>query len=634
LQPSIAPSSANAGSPANDLGRESSAPCWIWDVLSLLLLAAMVSYFLKISWRKWPDPIVDSGPQLYALWQVSEGAQPYHDFLWNYGPFSLCLNAALFKMFGPGLMVLVAANLVFYALIFAMGYWACRMAWGRLGAFAAMAVFVSVFSFSHLLGVGNYNFVTPYAAEASHGIALMLATVLILGKWCRNKSWKLAFLLGLCGGLATVMKPEFMLAGAVLGMAAIVLRWRHGLRLSLAEILCIAFGIVLPTLGFTLWFARGEPFTQAFIDASQAWWLVLVAHMGEGNIQQVHFIGFDHPSANIWKEVIWCTGAIGVMAVLWLMGRVVNRARVASNYIWDAIVLLVLFGAVVVECVRNPEWFAAVNKGWISVGWCLPGLIAIIFVMVVIRITRGWWASPQMTERNVMALLLVLLAGTMLARMFLFPRIYHFGFFQAALAAMVVSAAMVSELPRWTGEGAVGRFVTAAVCLLVLGWCCGAIAAKSNAIRADQTEAVGQGPDRFYTTTRMIDGTGALVNWAAVRMSSTPTNAEVLVLPEGAMINYLSRRKSPNSTMLRESEEKFVEQLRRNPPEYVVLISREVKEFGLTRYGARGNPGEYLVPWVGENYKSVEWVGGDPLDPDAQVGGVILRLKKDLPAGR
>ncbi|HWF20102.1 MAG TPA: hypothetical protein VG754_12605, partial [Verrucomicrobiae bacterium] len=134
----------SATSSANEVtgARGRSGATWIAEAFSIFLLAAMAVYFLAISWRKWPDPLVDSGPQLYAIWQVSEGARLYHDFLWNYGPFSVCLNAMLFKVFGPGLMVLVTTNLVFYALILVLAYLAFRMAWGRLGAFAALAVFI------------------------------------------------------------------------------------------------------------------------------------------------------------------------------------------------------------------------------------------------------------------------------------------------------------------------------------------------------------------------------------------------------------------------------------------------------------------------------------------------------------
>ena len=117
------------------------------EILGICLLALMAVWFLHESWRKWPDPIIDSGPQWYAIWRVSLGAAPYHDFTWYYGPLSLFFNGLLFKCFGPGMMVLTAANLVVYAAIVSLAWLAFRMAWGSLAAFAALAVFISVFSF-------------------------------------------------------------------------------------------------------------------------------------------------------------------------------------------------------------------------------------------------------------------------------------------------------------------------------------------------------------------------------------------------------------------------------------------------------------------------------------------------------
>ena len=126
------------------------------------------------------------------------------------------------------MMVLVTANLAVYGAIVGLAYLAFRVAWGWLAAFAALAVFISVFSFSILNGVANYNFATPYTHEATHGFLLMLVTAFVMVRWCRKKSRPLALLLGLCGGVAAVLKPEFMLAGGILGAAALLVRRRQG----------------------------------------------------------------------------------------------------------------------------------------------------------------------------------------------------------------------------------------------------------------------------------------------------------------------------------------------------------------------------------------------------------------------
>src|SRR5579862_6752384 len=78
---------------------------WKWEVAGVVVLYLLAAYLLKLSWRKWADPIVDSGTQWYAFWRLSQGAVLYHDILWNYGPLSAYFNAGLFRVFGPGMMV-------------------------------------------------------------------------------------------------------------------------------------------------------------------------------------------------------------------------------------------------------------------------------------------------------------------------------------------------------------------------------------------------------------------------------------------------------------------------------------------------------------------------------------------------
>ena len=592
-----------------------SEPWWA-EGLGIGALGLLVVYFLKISWRKWPDPMVDFGQQCYAVWRLSQGAALYHDFVWNYGPLSICFNAWLFRCFGPGIMVLATANLVIYGLILALAYLAFRRAWGWRGAFAASAVFISVFSFSHLLAVGNYNYATPYAAESTQGMLLILATAFVVVRWYRRPARGPAFWLGLCGGLSAVLKPEFMLAVGVLGIAAGILRWMHRQRVTMAEVALLFAGLLLPTLFFTCWFARVETWKAALIDASQAWWVVLVDRVLSGSGQQQNFSGFDHPWGNALAQLNATLCAVAVVGAIWAVGWFINRP-------WSTLMrvaTIVAAGAVV--------WFTRLDRGWFAVGRCFPGLLLLVLILVGLRLRREVRATGQAEPGTVMALVLVLLAGVMLARMPLFARIYHLGFFQAALAGMVVAAVMVAEVPRWTGVGIWGRRVTAWGCGLVLAAGCISIARMSRGIRAEQTQPVGWDGDQFYAVNRNIDGTGLLVNWVAEKMRLAPPPATLLVLPEGTMINYLSRHRSLEPGWLRGEDEKaFLEDLRQTPPDYVVLITRDLSESGIARFGAPGNIGYEVVKWVANNYSIEAGMGGDPLVLDARPGALIMRRK-------
>jgi hypothetical protein len=566
------------------------------EFLGICFLALLAVWFLHESWRKWPDPIIDSGPQWYAIWRVSLGAAPYHDFAWYYGPLSLLFNGLLFKCFGPGMMVLAAANLVVYAAIVSLAYLAFRMAWGSLAAFAALAVFISVFSFSMLNAVGNYNYVLPYSNETTHGMLLMLVTAFVMVRWSGKPSRAGAFLLGLCGGVAAVLKPEFMLAGSILGIAALLLRYGQKQPVNLAEYGMILAGVALPTLGIAAWFARGESWKSAFIDSCQAWWLLLVSHTAAQVVDEGSYMGFDNGWRNVGWELEFTLCAVLMVGAIWAAGWFINRP-----WSWPLRWATAL-GAGFLAC-------SVSMGGGFEIGPCLPGLILIIFTIVVARLVRELRQTGRVQARNVMALALVLLAGTMLVRMALRARINHFGFIQAAFAGMVAAAVIVSEVPRWTGHGRWGRRVTLVGIMVMLALGCSAIVAESASNHAAQTQPVGSGADRFYAFNPKLDETGLVVNWCVERLRSIPPGATLLVLPEGVMINYLTRHKRPMPEFVSDEAE-YIRQLGRSRPDYVIYIWGDQRDAGIPRFGDPGQPGEKIKAWLWQNYVSEDTYSG------------------------
>src|ERR1700736_4064877 len=198
---------------------------WL-EFAGLVALVALTILYLSISWRKWCDPLIDFGDQLYSAWRLSEGAVLYRDVDLLYGPLSQYFNAALFAAFGPGIMILVASNLTIVAMIVALLYLLCRQAWGVIAALVACAVFVAVFAFSQYVHFGNLNYATPYSHETTHG---MLVSLL------------------LCFGLTFVLKPEFMLAGGLMTLAAGLTTWRYYRLLPKSNALIAwAVGVILP----------------------------------------------------------------------------------------------------------------------------------------------------------------------------------------------------------------------------------------------------------------------------------------------------------------------------------------------------------------------------------------------------
>ena len=77
---------------------------------SLILISAGI-FMTTISWQKWADLVIDFGLQAYVPWQLSEGHILHVNIVYFNGPFSVYLHALIFKIFGPGIIVLSLFNL-------------------------------------------------------------------------------------------------------------------------------------------------------------------------------------------------------------------------------------------------------------------------------------------------------------------------------------------------------------------------------------------------------------------------------------------------------------------------------------------------------------------------------------------
>ena len=592
-----------------------------WERLGLVAMAVLTAFFLATSWRRWLDPLIDFGRELYLPWRISNGAMLYRDVDDFYGPLSQYLNACLFRVFGPGLMVLVAANLAVYAAVIGLIYMLFRRAWGVGAALASCAVFVSVFSFSQFYG-GNHNFAAPYAHEATHGFLVCLLLVLTLSWWLDVPSAARAALAGLLLGLTVVLKPEIMLAAALVtgaaaphgvpaGKAATRLldrRLGRGRAASDARLL----GLFLSECS-----VRGRPFySQAGLGST--WWRRPVSR---ATLSRSRFLGLDRPWPHLLEH-----GSATLIAIL-LLAAIVASAKAADRTMPVA--------------ASHPRPGTA-RSGTFLLSWVGSAGSVLAAACSALRSSTSpapWSPLSGVRRRARMSrarasLDIAALAAGLMARMVLNGRIYQFGFYQAALAGILVPAVMIGEVPERFSLGRRGRATLVTLSILLMGTGVVRLVIRSQSLFDLKTYAVGKGIDRFYSIPPQIDASGALVNFASDELGKAPRNQTLLVIPEGEMINYLARLPSPVAPFFFFSaatqdgrEQAIVADLSRRPPNWVVLVSRDLREYGVARYGESPDQGGQILGWVAANYRPVASIGDDPLDVHKR-GAVILAPKQ------
>ncbi len=184
------------------------AEAWFPPWLGPPLIAAAFVGLTRWSWRKWPDVHIDFGSQLYIPWILTQGRALYLDLEYKDGPLSQYLNALWFTLFGVSLRTLIWCNLALLAGLCALVYVIFARACGRCTATLVVLVQLGVFSFSQYTGIGNYNYVTPYAQEQTHGLILSVAMIFALGRCAEGgRAWWSA-LAGAALGLTFLTKAE------------------------------------------------------------------------------------------------------------------------------------------------------------------------------------------------------------------------------------------------------------------------------------------------------------------------------------------------------------------------------------------------------------------------------------------
>ncbi len=601
-------------------------PWWRSTPFHLFALAALATYYLAISWRRWPDPLIDFGNDLYRAWRIAQGAVLYRDADSFYGPLSQHINATIFALFGPGIMHLVWVNLAIFAAILVTLYCLLRRAWGPLAGLVASAVFVSVFGFSQFVGDSGYTYAAPYTHEATHGVLVLLLLLAVLGRWLENPNRLDAFLAGLLLGLTSLLKIEIFFAAALLTVAGVALCWQRERPIGVRSVVAWIAGSILPTLLFLGWFLRKLPFRDALGAACHVWLSFSKTSAVASDRVQLEFLGFDQPWAHLIQHVAATFIAGAIIAVILGVGRIADRAK-------TPFLRIIIAGATLAGASALALWAIS----WINIGRCFLGLMLAYLMGYLVTTFR-----QRRAESNSIVSLRILfatLAVALMARMMLNGRIAQYGFYQAAIAGAVVPAILLGESVDWVDAQRSGRRVIMAgfLALLLIGVV--RLTAESRWVWRLRTYPVGQGADRFYAFPPDVSPLAQTVRLLTEVLNQQNQDHTLLVLPDGWMLNYLTRRPSPLAPFIFFSvytedgrEAQIVDELVRQPPDLVVVISRDLQGYGIQRYGESVGKGQLLLQWASTNYTVLARVNPNPSDP-AHFRAVVLRKNSPGPPG-
>ena len=591
--------------------------------LGAALVAAAFVFAAAISWRRWPDLLVDFGGQLYIPWRLANGAVLYRDlFYFAGGPLSQYFNALLFKVFGVSFLTLIVANLALVAATLCLIYRRFVAATDALTATTICLGIVLVFAFGQYTTIGNYNYIAPYSHEVLHGLLLSILAVLLLSDWLGKERFRFIFAAGFCSGLVFLTKPDIfvaLLAAVVVAFIIFCVTRRPNIfaAKSLAGFLTAA---AIPPLGFFLYFLSLEDGRESLRSVLFGWLPLLQTSVAKNPYYQ-WCMGFDLPFTHLCEmagHFIFIAATVAVYAVA-LRGAGQLKASGTRR-----LVFLLL---------AAPLLFLAARFNWISCGAALP-LLGFSTCALLRENFR-----PLSAGRNVAFPLLWSVFGlVLLLKLGLFPRVWHYGFALAMPAFVSAVYLLLWLLPLLLEK----KFQVPARPLRVIVWLVLLVGfvslfRQSEKFYAAKNFAVGRGGDRILAVGPPGNSVEAVTTRAALAWLETnaPPAATIAALPQGAMLNFLSRRINPtpcldwNPTMFTVfGQDKMTAAFEKNPPDYILLVEWKTYEFGLGYFGREPGYGVELMRWLDRNYQPVQLFGSEPL----QNGLFGIKIWQRLPA--
>jgi hypothetical protein len=558
-----------------------------------LIIAA--GAMLAWTWGRWGDPFVDFGREVYVAWRLAAGEVLYRDIDYFNGPLSPYLNALIFRVAGARLLVLEGANLLCWAIVAALSYRLYLWIADELAAFCAVLLFILLFSFIQLVGINNYNYTTPYAHEATHSMACAMGALVLLGFYLRrsrDNAWPVVGC-GLLLGMTFLMKVEVTVAlGAALAVGlglGLVMRGANARQWAVALLMFLGAALVPALMALTA-LSMAMPFREALTGLLGSW-----KYLGDPALTDNPFyrrvMGTDHIGLRIEMMGITLAGELAVLAPPLI------ATLAARRFTRQMRVLLVWLGGLYVAVMLWTFW------DWFDWRGSMRPLNLFAVSMCASLLACAWRERGCLTPRLILQLSFAVFATAMLGKMFFNVAIYHYGFVLAGPAFALMVLALVGWIPNLLSKDALSAWIFRAAAMVALGgFTARHLMAYEQYFRSRPTQTIG-----IVGDTMQVERDGPAINAVLEVLSRQPPNKSLAVIPQGAMLNYLSSRVNPTGelTLLPGEvhmfgEARILSRFGAHPPDWIVMQKVDMSEFGYRGFGI--DYAQPLAAWITSHY--------------------------------
>jgi hypothetical protein len=457
---------------------------------------------------------------------------------------------------------------------------------GRLCATVCAISFLTLFAFAHVSVAGNYNFVTPYEYEYTHATLLCLACVIFLRRMIIQPRMIDSAVAGFLVGMVFLTRAEFFVAilgAAMVGFAFLAANSRRSF-VSFAAAFFLAAAI--PPLISILLLRIAMPWNVA-VHGTLGMWPALLGGKVSSQLFYRHSMGLDDLPRSLRLMAAW--------SAAWsipIAGFAAWALRPKPSRSLPALLIAFLLGSI----------FA--GWGWRHIDWiAMFRPLPIIPIAVITLSTIQFFHRRASAQAAALPAMLAMFSLLLLAKVFLYTRIVHYGCWLAMPATMLLIITLFGWIPSAISSRGGSRAAFCAgiggtwIVVLLVHLAISAMAMKQL------TVSVGLGADQFWADAVR----GNCVNNAVLAAGQIPPDKTIACFPEGIIINYLSRRQTATPyvnfnppDLLLFGEDRIIEAMNNSPPDFVFLVHKDTSEFGERFFGR--DYGRKLNDWIEQRY--------------------------------
>ena len=571
---------------------------------------------LAWTWGRHAEALVDFGREIYTAWRLSAGDVLYRDIDYFNGPFSPYFNSLVFRVFGASLLHLQISNVVWWSLLCVLSYRLFQVMADRLAAFVALFVFITVFSFLQLNSYPIFNYVSPYAHEITQSATCAFGVFALLHRYLLQSRPRWLFASGVMLGIIFLMKVEVTLAvGAALtvSLAADLWRRRPPVGRGILTLLILIGGVCMPILIAWILLSLAMPPGEALRGVLGSWKYVLDTRLTNNDFYR-SINGFDQPWLNTRIMFTVLGVAVAMMLPAIILAPLLKRKRVAIETRFAVATGCVIYvGGWIYFLWDHPFWQAAGRPLNLLTATTLVGFSALAIVR-----------RKAISDRFILQWSFAVFAMLMLIKVLLTSAVYHYGFVLTApamsLFVMLVICWIPSTIKRAGGSAWIFR---GSAMMLLGGFCLKHLAIYDTQFWVRPRVTIGTGNDSFSAianTTTLI--TPTLINQGIEFLNQHAGPGDTLAMvPQGAMINFLTRRINPTGEVVllpgevdMFGEARILQRFRDHPPDWMMISQTNVSVFGHSAFGI-----DYAVAvghFIREHYQDVtptSWPKDSPL---------------------